>query len=311
VLGAENGGQMTAMLEEVVRTGLPISYEPTFAYGSRSVVYDATYMPILNERGIVTTILCRARDITEDRRMKAALQQAQKMEALGQLAAGVSHDFNNLLTSLRGCFNRLSRLAASPEVGYVVELGSSALEQGEALTRQLLTFARKEEAAVHTIDLNKCVQEALALARTTLRSVNLEARTSVSACPIFADCGLLEAALLNLFINARDAQPSDCEIIVETELYSEELSPHVDLPLGRYARLSVIDNGPGMPPEVIARAMEPFFTTKATGAGTGLGLSMVYGTARTFGGTVKIDSELGQGTTVTIYLRQPQEYGLG
>ena len=122
---------MVAALQSVVETGLPFSYEPTFAYGSQFVIYDATYMPIRDEHGEITAILGRARDITDERRMEAALQQAQKLDALGELSAGVAHDFNNLLTSLRGCFNRLTRIGHSVEAGHVIEMGSHALDQGK------------------------------------------------------------------------------------------------------------------------------------------------------------------------------------
>jgi len=304
VLGAANGAQMIAVLESVVESGLPVSFEPTFDYGGRTVTYDATYMPVRDDRNVVSSILCRARDITDERRMEAALHQAQKMEALGQLAAGVSHDFNNLLTSLRGCFGRLLRLSSSPEIKYVVELGSDALKQGEALTRQLLTFSRKTEVQVEAIDLNDCVTAALSLARTTLRNTRMDAHFHDLPCLVRADWGLVEASLLNLFINARDARPDGCEIVVETRLLPGEIAPCADLPAGRYARLTVTDNGPGMPTHVLARAMEPFFTTKGPGAGTGLGLSMVYGTAKSLGGAAVISSIEGVGTAVTIYLRQ-------
>lgn len=304
VLGAANGSQMVAMLDSVIESGLPVSYEPTFNYEARSVIYDATYMPVRNEAGAITSILCRARDITEERRMAAALQQAQKMEALGQLAAGISHDFNNLLTSLRACFLRLVRISDSPEIDYVVDLGSNALKQGESLTRQLLTFSQKAEIKLQPLNLNDCVVSALNMAKSTMRDVEFSTKFNDCPCQVLADKGLIEACLLNLYINARDARPVGCEITVKTELLARDVSPHPDLQAGRYARVSVTDNGPGMPPHVLAKAFEPFFTTKALGKGTGLGLSMVYGTAHSLGGAATINSVEEHGTTVTLFLRQ-------
>ncbi|MFE8107705.1 PAS domain-containing sensor histidine kinase [Sphingomonas melonis] len=304
VLGDANGEQMIAVLQTVVSNGLPVSFEPVFQYGDRTVIYDATYMPLRDEGGVITGVLCRARDITAQRRMEAALRQAQKMEALGQLAAGVSHDFNNLVTSLRGCFLRLVRLSTSPEVDHIVELGSHALEQGEALTRQLLTFARKEGVEAVEVDLNDCVRATLRLAGATLRSLSVTTRFRDISCKALGDPGLIEACLLNLLINARDAGSTGCEVVIETAPADVAVVAGLNLPAGHYARLAVIDDGPGMSPEVAARAFEPFFTTKGQGRGTGLGLSMVYAIVRNFGGTVTINSVEERGTVVSIFLRQ-------
>lgn len=305
VLGADNGAQMIAALQSVVETGLPFSYEPTFAYGTQFVIYDATYMPVRDEHGRICAVLCRACDITDQRRMRATLQQAQKLDALGELSAGFVHDFNNLLMGLRGCFNRLRRISDSVEIAHAVELGSQALDQGEALTRRLLAFARKQELVVDVVPLNTCVSNAMGLLRSSVRDANFEVDLTDEPCEVLTDAGVIEACLLNLCINARDARPDGCRIVIETRAVTMSRPPHTDLPEGNYITLSVRDNGPGMPPEVLARALDPFFTTKGPGKGTGLGLSMVYGSVRSLGGTMKIQSEEGKGTVVTIYLRCP------
>jgi len=304
VMGDINGGQMIAVLKEVLKTGLPVSYEPTFFYGNRTVIYDATYMPIFDEHGKITAILGRARDITMQRQMQTALNQAQKMEALGQLAAGISHDFNNLLTSLRGCFNRLSRIALPAQGEHVVEMGSNALQQGEALTRQLLTFARQQALATTSISANTCIKQFLGLVRSAVPEASVTTNLCDEECEVVAGEGLIEACLLNLCINARDASGGDCQIIVETSLLGADARLPDNLPSGEYLALSVRDNGPGMPATTLARAFDPFFTTKPVGKGTGLGLSMVYGTLRSLGGAVSIDSTEGEGTTVTLFLRR-------
>lgn len=303
VLGDYNGGQMIAALEEVLKTGLPVSYEPTFIYDGRTVFYHATYMPIRNEQGRITAILGRARDVTQQRQIQAALIQAQKMEALGQLAAGISHDFNNLLASLRGCFNRLSRIDLPAHGEHVIELGSNALQQGEALTRQLLTFARQQELTTTGIGLNACIKQCLGLVRSAVPEASVTANLNDVECEVMAGDGLIEACMLNLCINARDAAGKGCEITIETARVDRDAPLPDGLAPGNYVSVSVRDNGPGMPASTLSKAFDPFFTTKPVGKGTGLGLSMVYGTLRSLGGAVSIASAEGKGTTVTMYLR--------
>ena len=302
VLGPENGRKMVDTLCEVVETGQPVSYTPTFSYSTGTVMYDATYMPLKDRTGRIRTILVRARDITREKKMEADLRQSQKMEALGLLAAGVSHDFNNLLTALGGCFNRLSRMDLPEEVVRILGMGSHALKQGEALTRRLLTFSRKQELQAYPMNLNACVAGSLTMIRSSMPGVKMEACLTEGACDVRADGGLIEACLLNLCINARDAMPVGCEIVIETKIHEPRDALPPALPEGTYVSVSVRDNGPGMSEEVLARALEPFFTTKGEGMGTGLGLSTVYGIARGLGGDLAIRSRIGEGTEVLIYL---------
>ena len=302
VLGPVNGGQMEAALSSVVETGLPVHFEPTFDYGDQTVIYDAVYMPLRDERGVVTAILCRARDVTDQRRTAQALQQAQKMDALGHLAAGVTHDFNNVLTSLRGCFLRLARVSHTPDTDRILELGASAIRQGEAVTRRLLSFARKQEGALSTIALDDCLRDAIPLLQSALPGVAIAMQPMDHSCHVIADAALLQSCLLNLGLNARDARPTGCALTISTSIVDADFAPCGPAD-GAYAAICVRDNGPGMTAQVAARALEPFYTTKGVGKGTGLGLSMVYGTAQSFGGTVKIDTKPGSGTAVTLYLR--------
>lgn len=302
VLGRSNGQKMLAALSDVVRTGLPIHYEPTFDYDGTRVTYDAIYIPLRDDTGSITGILCRARDVTEQRRMAQALQQVQKMEALGLMASGVAHDFNNMLTALRGCFMRVAKLVDSQEVDNLLNLGQRSLEQGEALTRRLLAFARKEDVASHRISLNTSIADAVPLLRTAVPDVEFFTQLGSPDQKVVADSALLHSCLLNLAINARDAKPNGCRIFIKSLVVHEGDRLPASLLPGRYAVVSFADNGPGMSEAVLARAMEPFYTTKENGRGTGLGLSMVYGTIRSFGGTVTIDAAVDTGTVVQLFL---------
>ncbi|HET9510492.1 MAG TPA: ATP-binding protein [Sphingomonas sp.] len=301
VLGEVNGGQMEEALASVVATGLPVHYEPTFTYGGTTVLYDAIYMPLRDEHGTVAAILCRARDVTEARRNAEALRQAQKMDVLGHMAAGITHDFNNVLTSLKACFLRLARISDAPETDRILELGSQAIRQGEAVTQRLLTFVHRRPSQFAPICLNDCIREALPLLRASVPQAQITFDDDDPRCWGVADPGLLHACLLNLCLNSRDACPEGCEITISTLGADADFVP-CDPSHSLYAGLCVRDNGPGMPPDVAARAWEPLFTTKELGKGTGLGLSMVYGTAQSFGGTVRMDTAPGRGTAITMYL---------
>lgn len=302
VLGPVNGGLMEAALADVVATGLPVHFEPTFDYDGHMVIYDAIYMPLRDERGVVTAILCRARDVTDQRRTTLALQQAQKMDALGHLAAGITHDFNNVLTSLRGCFLRLARIDHSAETDRILDLGSKAIRQGEAVTRRLLAFVRKQEAAVTMIALDDCIRDAVQLLQSALPDVAITVQPMDDACHVVADAALLQSCLLNLGVNARDARPQGCRLTISTSIVDADFAPCGPAD-GAFAAICVRDNGPGMTAQVAARAFEPFYTTKDVGKGTGLGLSMVHGTVQGFGGTARIDTTPGAGTAVILYLR--------
>ena len=245
-------------------------------------------------------------DLTEDMKRRDALQRAQKMEAVGQLTGGLAHDFNNLLTVITGNLELLEmRLGDFPKK----ELLSEALEASELgakLTKQLLAFSRKQALDPEPVPLNDLVRSVKPLLIRTLGD-NISVKTVLAddLNLTLTDTGQVENAILNLAINARDAMPDGGTLTIETKnvtLDKDYAATQVDVEPGAYVALSVTDTGRGMPPEVIARAFEPFFTTKGVGAGSGLGLSMVYGFAKQSGGHVAIYSEEGLGTTVTLYL---------
>jgi signal transduction histidine kinase/CheY-like chemotaxis protein len=243
-------------------------------------------------------------EIAEREQAEAALRQAQKLEALGGLTAGIAHDFNNLLMVIQGAAEALRRrLAGSPgplrQVGAILR----ATERGASLTRQLLAFARKDSLDPEVVDPNAVLRGTASLLEATLgKSIRVDLALQEELPQVFVDRGEIERAIINLAINARDAMPEGGVLTLRTRL--AELGPQEaeDLPPGRYVAIEVADTGTGMTEEVRARAFDPFFTTKPPGVGSGLGLSQVYGLLRQSGGTARIASVPGVGTTVTLFL---------
>ncbi|MEN0072917.1 MAG: ATP-binding protein [Paracraurococcus sp.] len=245
----------------------------------------------------------RLRAAAEERdQAEAALLQAQKMEAVGQLTGGLAHDFNNLLQAVLASLDLIRRRAADPaQVEKLAVAGGEAARRGARLTAQLLAFSRKQKMDLAPVAAGEVVEGMRdLLARSLGPGVGLRLEVGLAVGLALADATQLELAVLNLAINARDAMPGGGTLTVAVR--AVELGLAADLPVGRYVAVSVSDTGEGMAPEVLARAFEPFFTTKGVGKGTGLGLSQVYGIARQSGGTARIESLPGRGTTVTILL---------
>jgi signal transduction histidine kinase/CheY-like chemotaxis protein len=235
---------------------------------------------------------------------QAQLVQAQKMEAVGQLTGGVAHDFNNLLTVILGNLGYVDE--RHPELETWVKPAIAAAERGAELTQRLLAFARRQMLHPRVIDVNRLMDGVGVLLRRTLsETIALESVRAAGLWSAEADPGQLENALLNLALNARDAMPDGGTLTIETaNAYFDDAyaAANPETSPGQYVMIGVTDTGTGMEPDVVQRAFEPFFTTKGVGKGSGLGLSMVYGFARQSGGHVKIYSEVGQGTTVRLYL---------
>ncbi len=278
----------------------------TVPAGVRS--YDFSIRPILGGKGEVLAIVPEAVDTTQRQRAEEQLRQAQKMEAVGQLTGGLAHDFNNLLTGIIGSLELLQarvtqgRLSA---IEHYVLAAQGAARRAAALTHRLLAFSRRQTLDPKSTDVNRLIADMADLIRRTVGpAIHLDVVEAGSLWPTLIDPNQLENALLNLCINARDAMPSGGRITIETanKWLDERAAQERDLPPGQYVSLCVSDTGTGMTPEVVARAFDPFFTTKPLGEGTGLGLSMIYGFARQSGGQVRIYSELGQGTTMSLYL---------
>lgn len=249
------------------------------------------------------------RDLTERKRLEAELQQAQKMEVIGRLTGGIAHDFNNLLTAILGYSElALQQIQDNPGLSADVEEIRKAGERAGRLTRQLLGFSRRYVLAPRVIDLNQVVRELHPMAARVIGDdVQLDVVAGAPLYRVKLDPGQVEQVLMNLIVNARDAMPKGGRITISTtnvDLDEQFARRNRAAVPGPYVAISVADTGSGMPPDVLARATEPFFTTKPQGKGTGLGLSTVFDIVKESGGCLVIESHVGAGTTVTSYFPQ-------
>lgn len=271
-----------------------------------NVVIDAIH----DETGNLIGFAKITRDITERRNSQEALErahqqlaQAQKMEALGQLTGGVAHDFNNLLMVVSGQAQALMRRLTDQKNIRSLEAILMAASRGEALTRQLLTFARRQPQNPRTVNLSQTVAAFRDVLSSSARGkIDLQIEVSPDAWPVSIDIPEFELALVNLVVNSRDAMPDGGAIKLTGNNVTLRGTETVEGTKGEFVALTVSDTGTGIPPELLTRIFEPFFTTKTAGKGTGLGLSQAYGFAHQSGGTIAVASKLGQGTQVTIYL---------
>ena len=265
-------------------------------------------------------IYASVRDVTEVKRQtealakaEEALRQSQKMEAVGQLTGGLAHDFNNLLAGISGSLELMqTRMAQGrlTEIDRYMSVAQGAAKRAASLTHRLLAFSRRQTLDPKPVNVNRLIKDMEDLVRRTIGpAMHLEVVGLAGLWPALIDPGQLENALLNLCINARDAMPDGGRITIETanKWMDDAGARQHDMPPGQYLSVCVTDTGTGMSPDLISKVFEPFFTTKPIGEGTGLGLSMVYGFARQSGGQVRLYSEVGQGTTVCLYL--PRHYG--
>jgi PAS domain S-box-containing protein len=274
------------------------------------VIIDA----ITNDAGEPIGFAKITRDITERRqaqekleKTREALLQSQKMEAVGQLTGGIAHDFNNLLMAVLGSLELVRKRL--PDDGRTRSLLENAVEgarRGVSLTKRMLAFARRQELKQERIDVADLVRGMAELMQRSLGpGIEIETRFPLAALPVIADANQLEMALLNLAVNARDAMPEGGQIIISAR--EESIFSANGLRPGQYIALTITDRGTGMDQATLARAMEPFFTTKGLGRGTGLGLSMVHGFAEQSGGRFTLCSQQGEGTTAEIWLPMAED----
>ncbi|MGO4388993.1 response regulator [Microvirga sp. 2YAF29] len=301
--------QRAQMIEEAERRAIAAKapdevVEERIGAESETQWFLINHIPILDESGAVTKLATIERNITERKLMEMRLRQADKMQALGTLAGGVAHDFNNLLMAVLGSLDLASRRAPDdPRLTRLLQNATYAAERGASLTQRLLSFSRQRDLRLQAVDVNQVIVEMNDLLMRTLGGmIRIEKQLADSLWTAMVDPDQLELAILNLCINARDAMPENGILTLSTRNENVEDGRIADLAQGEYVVIAVADTGTGIPPEVLSRVLEPFFTTKDVGKGTGLGLPMVYGLAQQSGGTVVINSTLGAGTTVELYL---------
>lgn len=277
------------------------------AKDGRRLDVSISVSPIREAGGRVIGASAIARDITAQKRAEEHLRQAQKMEAIGRLAGGMAHDFNNILGIITACTELLrTRIDSKSDIGQCVTNMRKAVDRGASLTRQLLAFSRKNVVQPQVLDLNDRLKDVSKLLRPLMgEDVEIVISPRSEAAIVEADPGQLDQVVLNLAVNARDAMPNGGKFMLETsQVKTDEIFSQMHKPLaaGSYVMLAVSDTGVGMDPATVSRIFEPFFTTKEVGKGTGLGLAMVYGIVQQAGGHIWVYSEPRRGTTFKIYL---------
>jgi len=294
--------------ELALKTGQVIDGEQTIAYPDGKTRYVRFFKtPSRSENGDIFAITTNIVDLTEQKNLEKKLSQSQKMEAIGQLAGGVAHDFNNLMTVMMGNLElAMKKIPENDKIRKYIATAIDAVEKGSALTQQMLAFSRQQNLSPKNTDVRDLIAESLEfIERIFGEDIEIISDLSNEALCVFIDKGLFATAFLNLLNNARDAMPEGGQLTIETRaliLDGDVIDTNIGPVYGPHIRINVTDTGIGMNSDVSSRVLEPFFTTKKTGEGTGLGLSMVYGFIQQSGGQMSIDSTKGEGTTVSIYL---------
>jgi two-component system, cell cycle sensor histidine kinase and response regulator CckA len=304
---ADHRGRTTEFYERQRAGDLPSTYnEFPIVAKDGSEFWIGQSVQIVEQDGKAVGFQAIARDITARLALETQLRQAQKMEAIGRLAGGMAHDFNNVLTAILGSADLLSmQLDPADPRWEEADAIKRAADRGAALTKRLLSFSRPQSTTVHVIDLVAVVKNMEPmLRRLVLDKIAIVVIASTTAVEVRADESQLSQVLMNLIINARDAMPQGGTATIDigaVELV-DPIATGLALPPGRYAGMSVRDTGEGIPSDVQRHLFEPFFTTKPPDQGTGLGLSIVYGIVKNLGGSIEVQSEVGHGATFTIYL---------
>ncbi len=308
------GEEHPCTIKEIMKTKKPVVLEHTHYNSLTAPGYFSVYgYPILDEEGNVSRVIEYTIDISDRKKLEKQFLQAQKMEAVGNLAGGIAHDFNNLLSAIIGYGEIvLTEIPEDHPARDKVKVIMDAGERAAILTRQLLAFSRKQVLEIRVTNLNSIVETMTKiLYRVIGENIRLEINARPSVKNVKADPCQIEQVLMNLAVNARDAMPNGGRLIIETEnieLDAEYAKTHAGVIPGAYVMLAVTDTGAGMSREVQEKLFEPFFTTKGD-KGTGLGLSTVYGIVKQHGGNIYVYSEPGVGSTFKIYLPSTEEGG--
>src|SRR5262245_57282590 len=294
--------------EQLLRSGSQIVFDEHLLQTPGNGVRTVTSRRIaIHHHGENKYLLGVVEDVSERKLMEQKLQQAQKMEAVGNLTGGLAHDFNNLLLVIIGTLDQmLLDFAGNAAAEEKIETVLTASLRGAELTKQMLAFSRRQPLQPKRVDVNALVNDTMRLLTRTLgETITYNVRLASDLWPVFVDQAQLESALVNIAINARDAMAGGGRLTIATSnqhIDAEFAARHVEFAPGDYVMIALTDTGTGMPPDVVARIFEPFFTTKAPGKGTGLGLSMVYGFMKQSKGHISAYSEVGLGTTFKLYL---------
>lgn len=292
-------------------SGEQVTYEYAMMRNGEKVYGRSTLVPEIDTAGLIVGCFVLSFDITEQKRMQAALVQAQKMEAIGQLSSGIAHDFNNLLTIIVGNLSIMKEQAdGNPAALSLVDPALEAGKRGAQLVQRLLSFSRQQPLRPTIVNIQALIEDVVPLLQRSLSS-RIQLSLEFSDEPLIAriDAHQLENALLNLAVNARDAMPDGGQLKIHVQRleFSELNARAYDVIEGDYVQIDVSDTGVGMEAEILSRIFEPFFTTKDFGRGSGLGLSMIYGFVKQSGGGINVSSEPDQGTTMSLVLPVHQE----
>ncbi len=306
---SELAAQYHADDQAVIASGQPLvnREERTQDWEGNGQWLLTTKIPFRDNQGRVVGLVSVGRDVTKHHLLEEQFRQAQKLEAIGQLAGGVAHDFNNILQALMGYSSMLlARLPKEDETYEFAEEIARGTDRAAALTRQLLAFSRRQVLEVEDLDLNEVVEHLVKMIHRVIgEDIQLHVVPGYRLGTVHADRGQMEQILMNLCVNARDAMPDGGKLTIETQNVTfdkDYCAVHAWAVPGQYVSLSITDTGIGMDAETQARIFEPFFTTKTVGHGTGLGLATVYGLVQQHQGAIQVYSEVGKGTTFKIYL---------
>ena len=304
IIGNEVYAQVKGYIQQAL-SGKQLTYEYQMVRQGRTVFGRSTMVPEISPESEILGFFVLSQDITKQKQMQAALVQAQKMEAVGQLTGGLAHDFNNLLTVIIGTLVALKEHRPNAaEVDEYIEPALQSARRGVQLIKRLLTFSRQQPLAPVSVDIGRLISDMSKLVRRSLpESITVSTDLPNASLHCQVDPGQLESALLNFVLNARDAMSEGGRLQISARPIELTIDAAAfEVPPGAYAMIEVVDNGCGMDAATLARAYEPFFTTKRFGLGTGLGLSMAYSLVKESGGGITIQSQIGKGTTVLLVL---------